>query len=1395
MKKKKLILLQPKKYNELFSTYHNSKKVNNYLPKIPSNLQKDLEIMSYTTKTNYLAHKGYLNNKSNLSSDKNSYILKRNSNFFNSLMTYQNSQENFKKHEFLPYPSLLQTYKKTDVKSRKKKKFEIKKSNFNVIYLNLSNEASKSNNEYSLEQIDKNEFVNEKIKEINILKKQKIKEILNKNEKVKIKNDFKIIKNIPVILINLFAEDIYNNINHKNNPDKINTNNQNKSKISNINKDYPNRICLNFDNINKTIYKNNTFFQFILNNVKRKIELMNDTNKSISILYVKNLINSELSELRKNIEDYLIENKQFTSNNISKISNYEITPSNTFRFKTNNSPTKNNDNNNNSGLLGSLIKSNIFSKRNYGSKKINFENNNLLKKNKEKLIFQNKEIIFSIHQNSSKGKMKSKNIKRINIPKILSKLKSLKNEKRGFEGGIDTEKKYLTSRYYFNTSPNKISSKNNIFNITKKEKKISHSFSEIFLKKNYPKASDCINEISNSIEKIFLKKKRKKKVIADKSDKMIQSENFSNDYKINRKNKNYYRYIEKDNIDNNVIRLKKDKDNEEEEDDYEFINEQNIITPKRSKEIFHVFSDNQEKKIKIKNEKMKNNYENIVLDMQSILQEKSKLSQTPKKTYYKEEIEKRKNKKLKTEPSSSLYDGQQSSENQAPNMIYFDKNKKRQIIDDINENEIQKQNQKRSKKKKNKRNKNQDLSSIKTSKASEKNIFKKYNNKNNLKYDDIQDNKIIKDNKMKTRKKKGKKKKINKKEIILNLINNNPNIINKEELIKKYINSNNDSIELDEEEDEENEDESYEEEDEEEEFEGEENGKGIKDNDFNKNAQIKQNNKNLAKKKRKNKNSELNEREQSDNKKIKKDKQLKLNLENISKEKPKVSEDRNIENEIIKRNNKTEILPINSTDIKTKDSYEVKKNKSEIDNLVINKNKTQSKRKSMVIKKNKNFKHDEDISIDEKKENFEDNSEYQELVKEMKKYNVTNKNDLYTMKHLTADKKEKPQKGGILQKDSDNSFFLLDDNINDIIKKNIPPSNVNINNYHKQEELKILNETMELDNLTEQEKSFILSEMLNLRNLIIKSKLINTEVRNKINSKRVSLYRLVNKYFLNSILKDIDNEKVERDKYSKKLKRLEKIQNFGIFTFKNLSILESKYVIPFLDQVERRRRELEEKENKKLREKIALEEFENYKKKIEKRKKSLLIYDNSYLFKKEKSKEFKLRKEVEDILNKEYDEFQSHQRIRETPRLMSLITKRKKFEKKKKFSKNKNANLKLKRFSMQDEEVHEEDNSQKLKELEELKEEELKEKKLKEFFERIRKLKNGEFKDFDEELNQLINEIMDKKDVISKNKENRMNSFIEQFQYNRMKNKSKNKYYNKGFNFISPVRFISDIQQ
>lgn len=1395
--KKKLMLIQPQKYNELFSTYHNPKKTKNYLPTIPSNLQKELEITAYTSRTNTLT-KNNFNNRASFSSNKKSYIIKRNNDFYSSLMTHQNSQENLKKNEFLPFPSLTQQYKIIDEKSKTKKKFEIKKSNFNIIYLNLSNPANKLiQKEYSVEQIDKNEFVNKKIEEINNLKKQKIKEIFNKNEKTKIKKDLSSLNNIPIVILNLFAEDIYNNLNGKNNQgnqEKLNSNNFNKSKKLNSIKDST-RNLLNLDNINKTIYKNNTFFQFILNNVKRKIEIINDSNKSISILYVMNLINNELSDLRKNIEDYLIENNQLTSNNVSKISNYEITPSNTFRFKTNNSKIKINENNS-SGVLGNLIKNQIYSKKNDGSKKIFFENNINNKKNKENTIFQNKEIIFSINQKETKGKTDVKTIKKINIPK---KIKNLNNKNKPLELGTSSEKeKFLTSRYYFNTSPDKIQSKQKFFHKVKEEQKIPRSFSEVFLKKNYPKASDCINEISNTIEKKFLIKKIKEKEKLKKNQftNTYTNTNDNNKYvpknlKKNKYNKLNEEYPEQDNKDNNkFIKFKKGKD--EEDNDYDFIQEKYIITPKKSQEIFQILSGDQEKRIKIKNQELKNNYENIVINMESIKQEESKLSLTPQKTEFLE-------KKLKTEPSSSIYDGQQSSENQEPNLIYFDKNKKKEII---YENAIQQiQEKKRHKKKKNKRKKNQDLSNIKSSKTSENNIFRKSINKNfsNTNGNDNDNGNEIIINHNKRTKKKKRKNKEKKLEAIINLINNNPNIKNKEELIQKFINSNERKDEESSEE-EENEDENYEDEDEEEEEE-EENEEEIKytKNINEKNKSQKNENNNLEKEKRQKKKQKKAEKvleeDLNDNKNNRKNKKLMISSKNNSKEKTKYSDNQKSTKEVIKRNKELSIESINSTKTKMKEPFNKKyKNEFEEEQDIINK--TKKSEKNFNMDKNKKMINEINHPSDE---SIEENSEYQDSIKEMDKHNASNKNDLYNKKQLSKEKNDKAKKGDDNQKIiSDTSFLLFDDNLNEIIKKNIPPNNINLKNYNKQEELKILNEVMELDNLTESEKNYVLSEMINLRNIIIKSKEINKEIKNQINIKRIALYKLINQYFINSILEDIKNDAVKKDKYSKKLKKLEKIQNFGIFTYKNLSILETKYVLPFLDEEERKKLELEEKENKKLREKIALEEFENYKKYRERKKKNTqLIYDNSYLFRKEKikKKDYKLRKEVEDILNKEYEEFQSHQNVRRESRLMSLITKRKKLETKKKISKNKRNSLKLKNFKMQEEINEEVDDSKRLKELEEQKLEEEKDRKLKNFFERIRKLKNGEFQNFDEELNQLIIEIMDKKDVISKNKENRMNSFIQNFQYNRMKDKSKSKYNNRGFNFVSPIRFISEYQK
>ena len=1380
MKKKKLILIQPQKYNELFSTYHNSNKQKKFLPKIPLNLQKDWEITAYTTRTNDQTSK-VLSKKESFFFSKNSNILKRNNDYMKFLMTHQNSHDNYYKNDFLPFPSLTQQYKKIDENSKNKKKFEIKKSNFNIIYLNLSQNTNKSNQEFSVETIDKNKIVNEKIEEINRLKKQKIKDIFNKNEKSKLKNDLSKIEKIPVVLVNFFAEDLYNNLNKKEN--KVNNISNNNSKNISYNKNIDSKENMYyFDNINKTIYKNNTFFQYILNNVKRKIEIMNDSNKSLSILYVMNLINSELSDLKKNIEDYeknyLIES-QFTSNNISKISNYEIASSNTFRFKTNNSNINDNNSNynNNSSILGNLIKGNIFSKRNDGSKRLKFDN----LKSRENLIFQNQEIIYSINQEETKGEIKPKYIKKINIPKIS------KNKKNLIEIGTNTEKdKIFTSRSYY-TSPNRIKSKKNFFHKINTEKKVTRSFSEIFLKNNYQKASDCINEISNIIEKQFsVKKSKENNKSKNKLNILVKNGNINpRNFK---NNKIFYSKTENkvNNINNtNIIILKKDKSqdnnqdkikvnnqgkNKDKKDDYEYIDEQNIITPKRSKEFLQAFSDNQEKSIKIKNKKMKNNYENIILNIQNIKQKEKKKNLTPKKSSV------FKNKKLKTDTSSSLYDGQQSSENQEPNLIYFNRNRKSDIIYE-NSNTIIKGNKKHKKKK----NKNKDLANVKSTKTSEKNIFKKTinnNNSNKLSINNVDNNKIIKQNK-KHKSKKSKKRK--EKRLILHLINNNQNIQNKDEIIKKYIiNSTNEKDENFEGE-EENEEEEYEEgEDEEEE---EEKEIEIKENIINNNQKYeiqKDENKNLENEKKKKKKVENKEKDISE----KKSSSKKLISKNVSKEKEK-SSNKKIIKEIIKRNKEIGLTLNNSTNLKTKDTL-INQENIESNNQIIKNNKSKTVEKNKVLDKNKNMK----MNISDEGDPLY-NAEYQELVKEMEKYNARSKKDLYNKKHLTLDKKDKNTGGGMHPKSKDNSFFLLEDNLDEILKKNTPPNKVNMNNYNKQEELKIFYEIMELDNLLEEERSFLLSEMLSLKNIIIKSKKIDKEVREQINLRRISSYRLVNKYFINLILDDIKNETVEKDKYSNKLKKLEKIQNFGIFTYKNLSILESKYVIPYLEEEERKMKEQQEKENKKLRERAALEEFENNKK-SRKIRKSALIYDNSYLFKKEKRKEYKLRKEVEDLLNKEYNQFQQKEHIRTNHRLMSLITKRKSIEKKKKTSKKNYKNAKLKRLQMQDEDDEVEIKEKNIKDIEEQKMEELKDKKLKEFFEKIRKLKNGEFKDFDEELNQLINEIMDKKDVVSKNKENRMNSFMQNFEYNRIQNKAKDKYYNKGFNFVSPIRFISD---
>ena len=420
--KQKLILFQPKQYNELFSTYHHSKKsLNPYkrvnLPKILTNFPKEGETASSTSRTN---NSTINKNKHNFSFKKNSYIFDRNKDIYYPIATQPGSQTT-RMSEFLPYPSITQHFKKIiDNKSKERKKFEKNKKDLKMIYLKLLNEEN-NKNDYKIESFlyennekekDKNDLNtnNENINEINNSNKQKINNMFSQTESNRFNNEIKMINEMPIVLINFFAEEIYKNYYINKNPNTTQvTNSQNISNNKNT-KNINIKQSFNNSNINKNAYINNIFFKYVLDNVKHKIELINNKNKQISVLYVKNLLNSELKFMQNQISNLKLHNfTENTSNNISKISNYDITSKNTFHFKTNNSSIKDNENfstNNNSSVLGSLIKS-IYTQRNEGKKK-KFDTMNLFHIN-PKTFFQNKEIISSINnkdEENSSNKIK-----------------------------------------------------------------------------------------------------------------------------------------------------------------------------------------------------------------------------------------------------------------------------------------------------------------------------------------------------------------------------------------------------------------------------------------------------------------------------------------------------------------------------------------------------------------------------------------------------------------------------------------------------------------------------------------------------------------------------------------------------------------------------------------------------------------------------------------------------------------------------------------------------------------------------------------------------------------------------------------------------------------------------
>ena len=84
-------------------------------------------------------------------------------------------------------------------------------------------------------------------------------------------------------------------------------------------------------------------------------------------------------------------------------------------------------------------------------------------------------------------------------------------------------------------------------------------------------------------------------------------------------------------------------------------------------------------------------------------------------------------------------------------------------------------------------------------------------------------------------------------------------------------------------------------------------------------------------------------------------------------------------------------------------------------------------------------------------------------------------------------------------------------------------------------------------------------------------------------------------------------------------------------------------------------------------------------------------------------------------------------------------------------------------------------------------------KKMEEFFKKIQRLKKGGLKNFEKELEMLVEEQLERLDY-SKQKENeyRVNTFIQDFDLNRIKGICTQKFRSKRMHYLSPIMFFTN---
>ena len=513
----------------------------------------------------------------------------------------------------------------------------------------------------------------------------------------------------------------------------------------------------------------------------------------------------------------------------------------------------------------------------------------------------------------------------------------------------------------------------------------------------------------------------------------------------------------------------------------------------------------------------------------------------------------------------------------------------------------------------------------------------------------------------------------------------------------------------------------------------------------------------------------------------------------------------NVKNKSENNNKKENQNKNNSRTNNTKINNNSNKNKSKINNLnQINISKiTNINPKNEIKIRNKNkdlINYSSSFSSSYSKEEEGNKLDtYREIVKNEMAQNI--KEGLVVKKQKNLKPRISLLKKATMTKIKDNDNILHKEEENTDLSIYSIPSIDEKEDLNENKEIK--KETEFLKNiLSEDECSNLLNLILILKKYLRKRNKTEKDIKD-LHTNRKDIKNLICKYFrilLEKLaIKEIKEEKIHFLIYQD----LQILTKFGIYTPRELFDLENEVLENRKEDVENfknnKGNSIESQIRKGLRRLNTVQEkrIKISGEKLNLKKRNTLIYNNLYLLdEKDESDDDSniiIKKEIQDILNTDYGNVQTN-----IPETEAFLVKRRKIEDEKKVYEKKQIDRLL--LELKDEKLDEDMLNTARKRGEEIeaqlekesKIEEIKEKRLYEFFSKIQKLKNKMSSNNDDELNKFIdNQIELNSDIQKEKNRARLNYFIQDFHYNRIKAKYAFNIINKKIGYISPIIFTS----